>query len=61
MTMLAYVGRVLAELVDLERPTADAKLTEQAGTVTLVWVLGVLVILAVCVIAFRKSKRTHLD
>lgn len=52
---------ILAELVPLDQTVGERKISEAAGQVTLVWVCGVLIVLAALLIVFKKSKRTHLD
>ncbi len=56
-------GLLLAVTEVLEFSALDgaAKATEQASHLTLTWLVGIVVLLALCAIGFKKSKRSHLD
>ncbi|MDD4891537.1 MAG: hypothetical protein PHU85_16585 [Phycisphaerae bacterium] len=54
-------GPIVAELIGLDQVGGETKVAAQAGQVTLTWVIGVLIALAILVVAFKKSRRTHLD
>jgi hypothetical protein len=49
-----------ADIVPLDKATGDGK-SPGGGLAVMAWAVAVLILLALCWVGFRKSKRTHLD
>ena len=56
----AWMNQVAATVGPLDQVAADSK-AGQGGPSVVAWVGAVLIVLALCWVGFRKSKRTHLD
>ena len=58
--MFAWILKVAAAVGPLDQVGGDGK-PAQGGQSALAWVVVILIVLALCWVGFRKSKRTHLD
>jgi hypothetical protein len=58
--MFAWIVKVAAAIGPLDQSAGDGK-SASSGQGAMAWVVGILVVLALCWVGFRKSKRTHLD
>ena len=60
LNLIALAGNLLGELTALETPAAP-NASPNSGLATLSWAVAVFMLLGLLFVAFKKSKRTHLD